>query len=403
MTVDAEGSRFGLRRGHGRVRAIAGQSGVDLPAGAERLPLLKLGREDDGVAVWWVGVHGGAGESYRYVVEGSFDAYTWQTVERKARFITQVMSGRLEHRQVEDIGDNALSFAEVKALAAGDMLILEHAQATAELTRLSRLKQAWQHNYGLLRDTINSATSRRDAREQEIQAVTTAIARRTDTRGEKFAMTFKPGNNNTTLRADDRKHAGQLINQWARTARPGRPEPLAELGGQLVTGTIRTDPHMSGREIVLTLHGLPSNPARTTTDHTNENPLGPIRQLEHRINDLEQLHARLQNQAEHAREEHNRATEALRKPFKHAEHLVAARDHLTQITAQMRGRETAQTQARDTTPEPPTPTPCSPKMPSPAPLSPPRPQPESATEHRATAAHRPKPRAYDAGRGRDGR
>jgi hypothetical protein len=63
MTVDAEGSRFGLRRGHGRVRAAAGQSGVDLPAGAERLPLLNLGREDDGVALWWVGVHGGAGES----------------------------------------------------------------------------------------------------------------------------------------------------------------------------------------------------------------------------------------------------------------------------------------------------------------------------------------------------
>jgi len=170
-------------------------------------------------------------------------------------------------------------------------------------------------------------------------------------------MTFKPGNSNTTLRVDDRKYAGQLINQWARTARPGRPEQLAELGGQLVTGTVRTDAHMSGREIVLTLHGLPSDPARTTIDHANENPLGPIRQLEHRVNDLEQLHARLQNQAEHAREEHDRATEALRKPFKHADDLVAARDHLTQITAQMRGRETAQTQARDTTPEPPTPTP----------------------------------------------
>ncbi|MGO9973429.1 MAG: helicase-related protein, partial [Solirubrobacteraceae bacterium] len=59
---------------------------------------------------------------YRYVVEGSFDSYSWQTVERKAKFITQVMRGRLDLRSIEDIGDNALSFQEVKALASGDPL-----------------------------------------------------------------------------------------------------------------------------------------------------------------------------------------------------------------------------------------------------------------------------------------
>jgi hypothetical protein len=63
MTIATEGSKAGPKRDYGRLRTAAGQSGVDLPGGAERLPLLKLGREDDGVAVWWVGVHGGAGES----------------------------------------------------------------------------------------------------------------------------------------------------------------------------------------------------------------------------------------------------------------------------------------------------------------------------------------------------
>jgi hypothetical protein len=45
----------------------------------------------------------------RYVVAGSFDAYMWQTVERKARFIAQVMRGKFDVRQVEDIGDSTLS------------------------------------------------------------------------------------------------------------------------------------------------------------------------------------------------------------------------------------------------------------------------------------------------------
>src|SRR6202012_5856094 len=58
-------------------------------------------------------------EGIRYVSEGSFDAYLWQTVERKARFIGQVMRGRLDVREIEDITDSTLSFAEVKALAAG--------------------------------------------------------------------------------------------------------------------------------------------------------------------------------------------------------------------------------------------------------------------------------------------
>ena len=52
----------------------------------------------------------------------SFDAYLWQTVERKARFIGQVMRGRLDVREIEDIGDTALSYGEVKALATGDPL-----------------------------------------------------------------------------------------------------------------------------------------------------------------------------------------------------------------------------------------------------------------------------------------
>ena len=66
----------------------------------------------------------------RYATENCFDVYSWQTVERKARFIDQVMRGRIEAREIDDIGDAALSFAEVKALASGDPLILDKAART---------------------------------------------------------------------------------------------------------------------------------------------------------------------------------------------------------------------------------------------------------------------------------
>lgn len=75
---------------------------------------------------------------YRYVREGSFDSFMWQALERKARFIAQVLTGDLAAREVPDIGDITLSYTEVKALATGNPLLLEAAEAQAEATRLRR-------------------------------------------------------------------------------------------------------------------------------------------------------------------------------------------------------------------------------------------------------------------------
>jgi len=79
---------------------------------------------------------------YRYVSEGSFDAYMWQTLETKAKFIAQVMSGDMTIRRLEDLDSAALTYAEVKAIASGNPLVIEKAQVDAELMRLTRLRSA---------------------------------------------------------------------------------------------------------------------------------------------------------------------------------------------------------------------------------------------------------------------
>ena len=61
---------------------------------------------------------------YRYVTEGSFDAYMWQTLETKAKFIAQVMSGDMTIRRLEDLDSAALTYAEVKAIASGNPLLV---------------------------------------------------------------------------------------------------------------------------------------------------------------------------------------------------------------------------------------------------------------------------------------
>jgi hypothetical protein len=91
--------------------------------------ILRQGNENEEVSV------------YRYVTEGSFDAYMWQALETKARFITQVMTGDNAARRAEDIGGQELSYAEVKAIASGNPAVLTLAEADAELQRHNLLKK----------------------------------------------------------------------------------------------------------------------------------------------------------------------------------------------------------------------------------------------------------------------
>src|SRR6516165_8922947 len=113
----------------------------------------------------------------------------WQTVERKARFIAQVMRGRLDVREIEDIGDAALSYNEVKALATGKPLLMEKAEADAELTRLERAERAHHRNQEALQHKVAQAERRIGILTTLIDVNAAATTRRTATRGDAFTMT----------------------------------------------------------------------------------------------------------------------------------------------------------------------------------------------------------------------
>ena len=200
---------------------------------------------------------------YRYVVERSFDAYSWQTVERKAKFIAQVTRGRLDVRQIDDIGESTLSYTEVKALASGDPLLLEHASAANELTKLQRQRRAWERNRQLLHDTAVSAAAREQARGTDIEQVDAALKLRTDTRAERFAMTIG------ATRYADRRAAADALSRWAKDATLNQARPLGELGALKLTGVVRLDYQHGGREAHVTLDGVPVDPAHATCTRTH--------------------------------------------------------------------------------------------------------------------------------------
>jgi len=129
--------------------------------------ILRQGNENQEVAI------------YRYVTEGSFDAYMWQALETKARFIAQVMTGESAVRRAEDIGGQELSYAEVKAIASGNPAVLTLAEADAELQRLAVLKKNHADEQYLARRSIRElpeTIARLEKRENHLTSDMAALA-----------------------------------------------------------------------------------------------------------------------------------------------------------------------------------------------------------------------------------
>ncbi|MBQ6999745.1 MAG: DEAD/DEAH box helicase family protein [Oscillospiraceae bacterium] len=91
---------------------------------------------------------------YRYVTEGTFDAYLWQTVENKQKFISQIMTSKSPVRSCDDVDETALSFAEIKALCAGDPRIKERMDLDVEVARLKLMKADHQSKQFRLEDNL---------------------------------------------------------------------------------------------------------------------------------------------------------------------------------------------------------------------------------------------------------
>ena len=91
---------------------------------------------------------------YRYVTEATFDAYLWQTIENKQKFISQIMTSKSPVRACDDIDEATLSYAEVKALCAGDDRIKQKMDLDIEVSKLKLLKSNHQSQQFRMQDDI---------------------------------------------------------------------------------------------------------------------------------------------------------------------------------------------------------------------------------------------------------
>jgi N12 class adenine-specific DNA methylase len=125
---------------------------------------------------------------FRYVTEGSFDAYMWQTLETKARFIQQVMNGHTSVRSAEDLDGGALTYAEIKAIASGNPAVMEKVKIDTEVRKLDQLRAAHLNQQHSIRLQIHSLPSEIRERQERIARLSADVSARDSHTGEEFSM-----------------------------------------------------------------------------------------------------------------------------------------------------------------------------------------------------------------------
>ena len=211
---------------------------------------------------------------HRYVTEGSFDAYIWQTLETKARFIAQVMQGNTGMRSAEDVELAALSYAEVKALASGNPLVLEKAGVDTELAKLSLLKSQWEQQQWRNKSELAALPGRIECIQQRIAGMEGDVANRQNVTGDSFRMQI-----DGTWYSDRTEVTRQLVLRFS-VVRPGDTRVIGLFGGfrMAIRSHVKRD---FGKRLVLIGN------VEHEAGHT-DNPNGFIRVLENLMNRMEE-------------------------------------------------------------------------------------------------------------------
>jgi hypothetical protein len=249
---------------------------------------------------------------FRHVTTGSFDAYMWQLLEVKARFIAQVMCGEVSSRRVEDLENAALTFAEIKAIASGNPLVMEKVRVDTEIRNLDALRASHQNQLYRVTRQMTELPFSVDRSSQILSHMQADIACRDRHASETFSMTV--GNRHFSgkgAREEAAKALTYLVLTWkddeAREVR-ARFRGFQILSQGKRPSFLEPDPVPS-----LFLRGSGTYSATLNP----ANPIGTIQSIEYTLRSLEQSAEREQ--------EHLRQLEAnlaafqceLDKPFEH--------------------------------------------------------------------------------------
>lgn len=245
---------------------------------------------------------------FRYVTEGSFDAYIWQTLETKARFINQVMSGRVTVREAEDLEGGTLSYAEIKAIASGNPLVLEKVRIDTEVRRLDILRAAHLNQQYDIAKQVRELPGRIGRIQERIADLTSDLERRTAHDTGEFAITI-----------------GEVTYQGKKEREKAKEALIAAIEGVMFEQEVMIVGRYKGFELFVKAGQASKFFLRGTflyeMHFDPNNMFDNIREMDAQLRDLERVIERAQEDREQMEKNLSDFREQLGKSFEHEEHL----------------------------------------------------------------------------------
>lgn len=260
---------------------------------------------------------------FTYVTERTFDSYSYQILENKQRFISQIDRGDLTVREAEDIDETTLSYAEIKAITAANPKIKRKMEVDMEIARLRVLEGQYRKNLYDLQDKIRKGFPE-DIRKQEllIERVTLDLMHYQSSKPsdpEEFKISVRG------TEYSDKKDGGQALMDALYASKPDTV--VAEYCGFKISMNPMSS-LTNEREITLTANGQ-------YTITISDSAFGNLQRMDNFFNDLPARKERLEKRLIQFKDDLEIAKEQVEKPFEQAEQLSALLSEQTQLNAEL--------------------------------------------------------------------
>ena len=261
---------------------------------------------------------------YRYVTESTFDAYLWQTVENKQKFISQIMTSKSPVRSCEDVDETALSYAEIKALCAGDERIKEKMDLDVDVARLKLMKASHQSQQYKLEDSLLKKFPEDIEKSRGfisgLEADMKTLAAHPHPEDGFAGMTVK--NDNLT----DKDNAGAALLEAFKDVRGMEPVPIGTYRGFQMSLTLED----FGKDYVLTLKGQMTH--RVTL---GKDARGNLTRIDNVLNAMPDRLQNVRNTLDATTAQMEAAKAELGKPFPQEEELRVKSARLAELNAEL--------------------------------------------------------------------
>ena len=261
---------------------------------------------------------------YRYVTESTFDAYLWQTVENKQKFISQIMTSKSPVRSCEDIDEAALSYAEIKALCAGDERIREKMDLDVDVARLRLMKANHQSQQYRLEDNI---LRHFPAQIEENKGFLSGFE--ADMKTLEQHPHPKDGFAGMEVKGDlltDKDNAGAAILEAFKDAKGLEPVPIGSYRGFAMSLTVEN----FGKNFYLTLKGRMSHRVELGKDAR-----GNLVRIDNALAQMPERYKTVQGRLENVQAQLATAKAELGKPFPQEAELKEKSARLAELNAEL--------------------------------------------------------------------